>query len=281
MAHLYNVKIKSLDRETKSITVLVESIHPDAIYFSDNLGFSIRLLYDSVLGNSLLSNSIDNACLFNKDWMQHNVRAFIESSQLLEIVNPSGEVIKYNGSYSFWTGEVKQASVLLQINCTNENWIKHLTPQSSWKSSAYDLEVDFKAIENKSENSEEAYSSDYENSGGWLLIPTTNFFPNTDNLPAQVYYPKFSIKSYRKANKFSANEIDFELMEKLLYKTVYILTRNRATQFGILLPYQDQFCVKNIRSNGHSNLFFKISEIFTINETEFNKNDSFLVNVFE
>jgi hypothetical protein len=281
MALLYNVKIKTFDREKKSITVIMENIHPDAIYFSDNLGFAIRLMYDSTLGDSNLAKAIDHNCLLNKDWMQNNVKAFISSSKLLQILIPNGAEIIQNGTYSFWRGDMKQAVALLEINFTSENWFHHLTIDSNWKSTAYDLQVDYKSFENSSINTGESFSMDYENSGGWLLMPTKDFFDKNINIPSQVYVPKYSLKSYRKANKFSAKDINSDLMTNLLFKTVYILTRKTEKAFGVLLPYEDKFCVINIRKNGSSRVFFTISELFTISESEFNQNDSFLVNVFE
>lgn len=281
MALLYNVKIKNLDIQTKSIIVIIESIHPDALYFSDNLGFAIRLLHDSALGDSPLANAIDDASLFSQDWMQNNVRAFIESCKLLEIIKPSGAAIQHNGSYSFWRGEVAQASVVMQINFTSEKWFDHLNLFSNWKSTAYDLEVDYKPFENIANNLSESFSMDYENSGGWIMMPTKKFPNYTADLPTQVYLPKYSLKSYRKANKIVAKDINSDLISNLLFKTVYILKQNREQAFGILLPYEDKFWVMNLRKNGHSGAFFTISELFTISEAEFNQNDSFLVNILE
>jgi len=277
MALLYNVKIKNLDRQTKSIIVIIESIHPDALYFSDNLGFAIRLLHDSALGDSPLANAIDDASLFNQDWMQNNVRAFIESCKLLEIIKPSGAAIQHNGSYSFWRGEVSQASAVMQINFTSKKWFDHLNLFSNWKSTAYDLEVDYKPFENIGNNMSESFSMDYQNSGGWIMMPTEKFPNYTADLPTQVYLPKYSLKSYRKANKIVAKDINSDLISNLLFKTVYILKQNKEQAFGILLPYEDKFWVMNLRKNGHSGAFFTISELITISEAEFNQNDSFLV----
>ena len=281
MALLYNAKIKMLDKEKKSITVLIESIHPDALYFSDNLGFAMRLVHDSASGDSPLGKAVDYDCLLNKEWMLNNVKGIISSAKLLEIIHPKQATIVHKPDYSLWRGEVEQAIALLEINFTHDNWLSHLSPHSQWKSTAYDLEVDYKAFDNNSLVLDESISMDYKNSGGWLLIPSDNLLDNSINLPTQLYVPKYSAKSYIKATKFTVKDINSDLLAGLLYKTVYILTRNTNKAFGVLLPYEDKFCVVNIKNSGYSRAFFTMPELFTICEAAFNQNDPFLVNIFE
>ncbi|WP_347067627.1 hypothetical protein [Flavobacterium sp. WV_118_3] len=52
MAYLYDVKVKSIDVANKIAILDIDTIHPDAMYFSNNLAFAIRLIRDAALGAS-------------------------------------------------------------------------------------------------------------------------------------------------------------------------------------------------------------------------------------
>lgn len=283
MASLYNVKIRSIDVENKSITVNIEAIHPDAMYFSTNLGFAIRLIHDSATGNSAIAKKIDTASLFSKDWMKQNVKGFISGCELIEIKTSGNPEIKNNGSDSYWSDEeAKNASATLRIQFTNTAWFEHLSNNSMWKSTAYPADVDFIACPAVHPSSAGGlFSDDYDNSGGWELVNAETLPNYIISWPKNIHIPKYSEKSYNRINKLSGNDITSEIINSWLFKTVFVLRRNGFKTFGLLVPQKEQFGVLSINTTGHSSSFFEIQDILTIGLSEFDLSDSSKATVFE
>lgn len=283
MASLYNVKIRSIDVENKSITVNIEAIHPDAMYFSTNLGFAIRLIHDSATGNSAIAKKIDTASLFSKDWMKQNVKGFISGCELIEIKTSGNPEIKNNGSDSYWFDEeAKNASATLRIQFTNTDWFGHLSNNSMWKSTAYPADVDFIACPAVYPSSAGGlFSDDYDNSGGWELVNAETLPNYISSWPKNIHIPKYSEKSYNRTNKLSGNDITSEIINSWLFKTVFVLRRNGFKTFGLLVPQKEQFGVLSINTTGHSSSFFEIQDILTIGLSEFDLSDSSKATVFE
>lgn len=266
----------------------VEAIHPDAMYFSDNLGFAIRLIHDSATGSSAIAKKIDTNSLFNKQWMSQYVKGFISGCKLIEVQTSGNPEIKNNGGDSSWyDDEAEDATATLQIQFTNAAWFEHLSNKSTWKSTAYPAEADVNFMEcppvNPSSEDGE-FSDDYKNSGGWVaikpqIIPDYNEY--TNSWPEMVYIPKYSQKSYRRANKLTGTDLTPETMNALLYKTVFVLTRLGIKTFGILIPQEERYGILRITTTGRGTSFFNISDIFTIGLAEFNIADNTKAITFE
>lgn len=283
MASLYNVKIKSIDTENKSVTLNIETIHPDAMYFSNNLGFAIRLIYDSATGNSAIAKKIDTASLFSKDWMKQNVKGFISGCELIEIKTSGNPQIKTKGSDSYWYDEeAKNASAAIIIHFTNAAWFEHLSNNSIWKSTAYPADVDFIACPVVNPSSVgDLFSDDYENSDGWELVNAETLPNYISSWPKTIHIPKYSEKSYTRTNKLSGKDITPEIINSFLFKTVFVLTRSGFKTFGLLVPQKERFGVLRITTTVHSAAFFEIQDILTIGLSEFDLSDSAKATVFE
>ncbi|RZJ74389.1 MAG: hypothetical protein EOO45_08670 [Flavobacterium sp.] len=281
MASLYQVKVISINQEDKSLTLDINSFHPDALYFSDNLGFAMRLLHDSATGTSALGKAIDPACLFNKYWLAQNVKGFISGCELMEVHSADDTEIKYNGKYHYWRAEAGQPGAKVRIKVTDSAWLSHLSANSQWKSSAYDAEVDYVSRETIAPKSEEGvFSQDYQNSGGWIAINPEVLDFDTKSWPKQVYLPKYSVKSYRRADKMTQNDLSPAVIGQLLFKTVFVLTRSGNKAFGLFFPVDGKFGVMQFLNTGRSGAFFELSEIVTFGVAEFNVNDDTKVIVF-
>jgi len=275
MALLYNVKIKTLDLEDKSIVVNIDSIHPDAMYFSNNLAFAIRLIHDAAIGTSPIAKSIDLGSLSNEQWMKQKVKGYISSCELIEVRTPGIAEIKNDGKDSYWYGETDQASATIVIHFTDQIWMQHLSANSNWKSTAYPMEGDFMEcapIGLPSEN-DSSFSDNYAASGGWITVKSEILDDYNTSWPMLVYIPKYTEKSYRRVNKSAQKDLTQSIMNELLFKTVFVLTKAGFKCFGILVPIDDTYRVVTLSTGGCSFAGFGLSDILTIGTSEFNIDD--------
>lgn len=279
MAILYKVSVQSIDLENKTIALELDAVHPDAMYFSDNIGFALRLLHDSAPIDSALAKIVDQGTLRNEEWLKNNAKGIIAQCELMEVRAPEVVPTKNNGKYAYWQGETKQSSASLKITATDKTWIAHLTNQSAWGSTAYDTEVDYQAREPIASTSEE-FSSDLINSGGWIAIESNTIDGYSAEWPKHIYVPRYSQKSYRRADKISHKDLTRDLMSAMLFKTVFTLDRNGTKSFGILIPAEARYGVLLLTSTGKRGNYFDLDHILAIGIAEFNTNDSLKAEVY-
>ncbi|RZJ70299.1 hypothetical protein [Flavobacterium sp.] len=275
MASLYQVKVKAIDIENKSVLLTIDSIHPDAMYFTDNLAFALRLLHDSATGDSPIAKSFDAHCLFDDNWLTQNTKGYISKSELREVKTPEIETIKTDGKESFWFGETDEASATLFVQFTSNLWLRHLSAGSSWKSTAYPSEVDFldrAPIDPSTDTS--AFSDDYGNSGGWISVKSHTLKPSESSWPDEVFIPIYTEKSYRRISKISGAELTKAKFDELLFKTVFALDRNGFKSFGILVPKDGRYGILGFSKGGYSGSYFDPADVLTFGAAEFNANDT-------
>ncbi|WP_420571585.1 hypothetical protein [Kordia sp.] len=274
MAILYKVKVDTISIETKTLIVQIESFHPDAMNFSENLGFAMKILYDSAKSKSTLSKFIDHECTMSETWMQNNVKGFISNCKLIEVRTPEIEELMDNGSYLYWFGETNQANAKISITVTNTAWIEHLSIASNWGSTAYDTVVDYKDREPINPVIDaNSFSVDYKNSGGWIPVNGQSIKEYSSSWPV-LYMPKYSEKSYRRIRKISYKNLTPKIIEELLFKTVFILERTGNKYFGTLVPYGENFGMLYLKSDQEADFYLKYkADIVTIGIAEFNTND--------
>lgn len=276
MAYLYDVKVKSIDVANKIAILDIDTIHPDAMYFSNNLAFAIRLIRDAALGDSPIAKSFDMNCLFDNNWLKENVRGYITKCELNAVRSSGDTEIKNNGKEAYWRGETDNASATLTVHFASSLWMQHLNTKSNWRSSAYPAAVEFvdrAPIDPSNEMSD--FSDDYVNSGGWILVKSETL-KNTDSLwPKEVFIPIYTEKSYRRSTKLSGADLNKSTLEELLFKTVFALGRNGIKTFGILVPRgDDYYSVISFSNGGYSESGYKIPDLLTLGASEFNVNDS-------
>lgn len=276
MASLYNVKVKSIDVENKIVVLNLETIHPDAMYFSNNLAFALRLIHNAALGDSPIAKNFDVYCLFDKNWLKDNTKGYISKCELNEVRSPEVAEIMNNGQESYWRGESNHASATMTIHFTSHLWMKHLNPKSNWQSTAYPADVDFidRTPVDPSEDSPD-FSDDYLNSGGWILAKSFTLNGSESFWPEEVFIPIYTEKSYRRINKLAGADLNKSTLDALLYKTVFSLGRNGSKNFGILVPsYENRYGIVSFSKGGHSGAYYEIQDLLTLGASEFNINDS-------
>lgn len=276
MAILYQVSVVSINAKKNTLELLIQSAHPDAMYFSENLGFAIRLLRDSATGSAPIAKAIDNNCLWDEAWMKNNVTGFITECKLLEVRAPEPVVLKHNGAYAYWSGEVKQSSAILSITLTHSAWFAHLSLNASWGSTAYDTEVDYISCKPIAPDiADKGFSQDYSQSGGWVAMNAKTLDGYLKTWPEEIYIHHYSQKSYNRATKISHKELSFELMNELLFKTVFILTRIGTKSFGTLVTHENGYGILTVSPSGKVSCgYVNMKEILTIGLAEFDLDDS-------
>lgn len=277
MADLYNNRIRKIDTLNRIIEIDMEVIHPDAMYFTENPSFALLIIRDAATGDAEISRMIDQQNLLNKEWVKKFTRGFIEKCELVEIRSPKPVEFRSDDQYRYWFDEVEKAGATLKITVTDKAWLSHLSEKSIWRSSAYATEglLACEPIKPQLLTPEnDSFSDDYSASGGWIEIEASTIDDYRNDWPKMVPVARYSQKSYRQLKKFSSNELNDQTIQELLYKTVFVLTRNRNKGFGILLPFGDgRFCVMELSKSGYSRIFFELPEAVYISSSEFNLND--------
>lgn len=276
MASLYNAKVKAIDAENKTVVLDVHTIHPDAMYFSNNLAFALRLIHDAALGDSPIAKSFDVYCLFDNNWLRDNTKGYISKCELNEVRAPEVAEILNNGIGSYWRGETDHASATITVHFTSLLWMKHLNPKSNWKSTAYPADVDFidrAPIDPSKEISD--FSDDYANSGGWLSVKSETLRQAESFWPEEMFIPIYTEKSYRRINKLAGADLNKPTLDALLYKTVFSLGRDGCKNFGVLVPAdEERYGIISFCKGGRSAAYYKIQDLLTLGASEFNINDS-------
>ncbi len=275
MAQLYEVKVKAIDFDAKTAVINVETIHPDALFFSDNLAFALRLVYDAAQGDSPIARNFDANCLFDDDWIGKNAKGYITKCELNEVRSSDDPKIKTSGNESYWFGENGHASATMTITFASGLWMKHLNAKSVWRSTAYPADVDFADREPiDPANDKPDFSSDYANSGGWLLVKSAELKESEKSWPNEIFVPIYTEKSYRRATKLAGADLNKQALDDLLFQTVFSLDRNGFKNFGILTPQSDdRYSVISYSKGGYSWSSFGIQDLLTFGPAEFNTND--------
>ncbi|MFC3157974.1 hypothetical protein SAMN05443633_104317 [Chryseobacterium arachidis] len=276
MASLYNAKVKSIDAENKIVVLDLDTIHPDAMYFSNNLAFALRLIHDAALGDSPIAKSFDAYCLFDKNWLKDNTKGYISKCELDEVRAPEVTEIMNDGKESYWRGETSHAHATMTIHFTSHWWMKHLNPKSNWKCTAYPADVDFidrAPIDPSHEGSD--FSEDYKNSGGWVLVKSDTLRGAESFWTEEMFIPIYTEKSYRRINKLSGADLNKSTLDALLYKTVFSLGRNGFKNFGVFVPAdENRYGIISFSKGGYSGAYYEIADLLTLGASEFNINDS-------
>ncbi|MFC5875860.1 hypothetical protein ACFP3I_25305 [Chryseobacterium arachidis] len=190
MASLYNAKVKSIDAENKIVVLDLDTIHPDAMYFSNNLAFALRLIHDAALGDSPIAKSFDAYCLFDKNWLKDNTKGYISKCELDEVRAPEVTEIMNDGKESYWRGENKPRP------CYNDDsFYKSLvdeTPESKVELEMYSLSCRrgfYRSCSIDPSHEGSDFSEDYKNSGGWVLVKSDTLRGAESFWTEEMFYP--------------------------------------------------------------------------------------------
>lgn len=275
MASLYEIKISAIDHARKTAVLNLRTIHPDAMYFSNNLGFVIRLIHDAAAGDSAIAKSFDAHCLFDDNWLRDNAKGYIARCELNEVRSPDVVQIMNNGKESYWRGDTDHASATMTVHFASPLWMQHLNAGSVWRSTAYPSDVVFADREPVDPaNEAPQFSDDHQNSGGWLSVKSETLKNAESSWPETIFIPIYTEKSYRRKSKLAGASLNKAALDALLFQTVFALGRDGFKNFGVLVPQQpDRYGVISFSKGGYAAAYYDTESLLTLGPAEFDMND--------
>ncbi|TVQ92155.1 MAG: hypothetical protein EA397_07285 [Deltaproteobacteria bacterium] len=125
---LYRVKVSEI--QTNIVSLLVEVVHPDSNYVSENPGFALMLLHEGARddGEAALNAELSFDDLMDRSWVEKYAKGFIEMVSTSVVAGSSdGE------------GPEDWIKAKVEITVTDPAWIEHFNLGQSFDSRAYDL----------------------------------------------------------------------------------------------------------------------------------------------
>ncbi|MEN0049401.1 MAG: hypothetical protein AAF806_20240 [Bacteroidota bacterium] len=214
----YKVKILEINQAEISVKMHVKMFNPDAGRIYDSVGFGLHLLNNGKWGNSLISEEISFEDFLDAEWCQKYANGFVKS------------VTKVSKSSD-------PPTAILTVYCTDIAWLSHLSVGEEWESYAYEVARQYDICEPILYNPNmENYSDDFDESVGWMPVPSFLFAQNSYPLPNVVFLPKFTESSYFVKDTIRYTKENHHELLKLHGKYIKDL---RSKDAGILVCNED------------------------------------------
>jgi len=174
MAGYYDVKILEINQAEASVKMHIKMFNPDGSRIYESVGFGLHLLNNGKWKNSLIGQEISFEDLLDVDWCQKYANGFVKS---VEKVDQSSD----------------PPVAIVTIYCTDAAWLSHLSEGEEWESYAFEVARQYDACEPILYNPEAGKPDpDFDESTGWIPIPSFLFDQGSYRLPKVVYLPKFT-----------------------------------------------------------------------------------------
>lgn len=192
---LYSVKVA--EKGTHTVSLMIEVIHPDSNYISDNASFALMLLHEGArrADGAPLNEELSFDDVMDRGWVERYARGFIQG---VEVSVLSGEA--HASDSEQWL------KAKVDITVTDPAWIQHLEIDATFESRAFEVAFSFQDHPPIHPGQVDPNAPVPE---AFVAIPGALF--DVEGVPQVVQAAAFSASSYRspdlREGKFKADEI--------------------------------------------------------------------------
>jgi len=239
MGGYYDIKILAINRAEASVKMHIRMFNPDGSKIYDSVGFGLQLLENGRWKGSLIGKEISFEDLLDENWCQKYANGFVKSVE-----------------------KVEQSSdppiAILTIYCTDAAWLSHLSEGEEWESAAYEVARQYDPCEPILYQKIEHSNPDFDESIGWMPVPSFLFEQGSYRLPNVVFLPKFTESSYFIKNTIRYEQDDHLELLNLHGKYVKDLKNNEAGIF-VWNDVMKRYAIYSIGRNSRGGSYYSSS----------------------
>jgi hypothetical protein len=202
--------------DERSVELELQAVTVDARRLPSSLGFALQLLHEPAPADAPLATVLDHDTVTSDAWAKAHARAFIESVELLSLVNDPPPEARRSFGHPYWRSFWKDASSRLagrlRIRVTHPAWLEHL--HGSWRSRVPNSLVDPASSyadcppASPGACDELVLDGDPEHPEGFVPVPRLLVPNNVDAAcPELLWFPRHGVRAYAASERWVGGEI--------------------------------------------------------------------------
>jgi hypothetical protein len=249
---LYDVRVAARPDE-RSVELELQAVTVDARRLPSSLGFALQLLHEPARGDAPLATMLDHDTVTSDAWAKAHARAFIESVELLSLVNnpPLEARRSFAHPYwrNFWRDPSSRLAGRLRIRVTHPAWLEHM--HGSWRSRVSDSLVDPESsyaqcpAARPDADAELVLDGDAEACEGFFPVPSLLIANHVDAAcPGLLWFPRHGVRAYAAIERWVGDDITLARLAGWLGRPViFHEVHEGETHVGVVTRIEAEYVV--------------------------------------